>query len=113
MVLISYGKTFISLPKGQDPLEMTIEKAIELIKAKRITDANRQIKSFDEDNILILNGRFGAYITQNGKNYKIPKDMTPAELTLEDCKRLITEAAAKPKKQLAKGMKHFKKTTKK
>lgn len=110
---IRYGKTFISLPKGQDPLEMTIEKAIELIKAKRITDANRQIKSFDEDNILILNGRFGAYITQNGKNYKIPKDMTPAELTLEDCKRLITEAAAKPKKQLAKGMKHFKKTTKK
>lgn len=86
---VRHGKVFVSLPKDEDPLEMTLEKAIQLIKDKRTADANRQIKSFPAEDIFILNGQFGAYIAHNGKNYKIPKGKTPADLSVEECLQII------------------------
>ncbi|HRU72047.1 MAG TPA: type I DNA topoisomerase [Paludibacteraceae bacterium] len=86
---VRHGKVFVSLPKDEDPLEMTLEKAIQLIKGKRTADANRQIKSFPAEDIFILNGQFGAYIAHNGKNYKIPKGKTPADLSVEECLQII------------------------
>ncbi|HPW90165.1 MAG TPA: type I DNA topoisomerase [Paludibacteraceae bacterium] len=94
---IKHGKTFYSLPKGKDPLETTYEEAIEIIEAKRQEDKNKQIKHFPEDDILVLNGRFGAYIAHNGSNYKIPKTMKTNELTLEDCKAIIADESNAPK----------------
>jgi DNA topoisomerase-1 len=90
---VLHDKKFISIPKGEDPYVVTPERAVELIEAKRIADANRTIKSFDENpDILILNGRFGPYIKAGKKNVKIPKGKVPADLTLEECVTLAENA---------------------
>ncbi|HZB13295.1 MAG TPA: topoisomerase C-terminal repeat-containing protein, partial [Chryseolinea sp.] len=83
---VLHDKKFVSIPKDIDPYGITNEKAIELIQAKRISDANRTIKLFDENpDIQILNGRFGPYIKAGKKNVKIPKGREPKELTLQEC----------------------------
>lgn len=88
---------FTSIPKGLTPVSITLEEAIDLILKKRQTDEQRFIKKFEEEPELeILKGRFGPYINYKGKNYRIPKSLgDPLELTLEDCRNLIEEAAAK------------------
>lgn len=88
---------FTSIPKGLTPVSITLEEAIDLILKKRQTDEQRFIKKFDEEPELeILKGRFGPYINYKGKNYRIPKSLgDPLELTLEDCRNLIEEAATK------------------
>jgi DNA topoisomerase-1 len=59
---------------------------------------NRNIKQFDEEpDLLILNGRYGPYISFKKKNYRIPKSMTPAELTLEQCREIIEKADKRKK----------------
>ena len=94
---VLHDKKFVSIPKDIDPYTVPLERAIELIHAKRIADANRLIKSFPENNeIQILNGRFGPYIKAGKKNVKIPKGREPASLTLEEC---ITLAANAPEKR--------------
>ena len=95
---IRHDGKFTSIPKAFSPLTITQEEAIQLIEDKRKQLANRTIKTFDEDpETEILNGRFGPYITSNKANYKIPKTVKdPASLTLEDCKKIIAEAAEKP-----------------
>ncbi len=110
---IRYGNKFVSL-KEDDPHEVTLERALELIEEKKIADANRIILDFPEEGIQVLNGRYGPYITDGNKNAKIPKDTEPKELDLETCKKLIAEAperrgrgkkkkaAAKKKKAAAK-----------
>lgn len=93
---VLHDKKFVSIPKGTDPYEIEPEQAIELIKAKRIADANRIIKTFPENpDIQVLNGRFGPYIKAGKKNVKIPKDKVPAELTLEECVALAEAAPEK------------------
>jgi DNA topoisomerase I len=94
---VLHDKKFVSIPKDQDPYTITGERAIELIEAKRVADANKLIKSFPENpDIQILNGRFGPYIKAGKKNVKIPKGKVPADLTLEEC---VTLAAATPEKK--------------
>jgi DNA topoisomerase I len=94
---VLHDKKFISIPKGEDPYTVTPERAVELIHAKRELDANRLIKAFEgNDEIQILNGRFGPYIKAGKKNVKIPKGKAPEELTLEEC---ITLAANAPEKK--------------
>ncbi len=94
---VLHNKKFVSIPKGEDPYIITPDRAIELIQAKRETDANKTIKLFDENpDIQILNGRFGPYIKAGKKNVKIPKGKEPAELTLEEC---VTLAANAPEKK--------------
>ncbi len=83
---VLHDKKFVSIPKDLDPYVITYDQAVELIKAKRISDANKLIKAFDENpDIQILNGRFGPYIKAGKKNVKIPKGKDPKELTLEEC----------------------------
>ena len=92
---ISHNSAFVSLPKEIDPLDVTEEQAIELINAKRKKDAEKLIKSFDEDpEVKVLNGRWGPYIEFGKLNVKIPKDKDPLTLTYEECKAL---ADATPK----------------
>ena len=72
--------------KGDSLENMTIERAIELIKEKREEDKNKIIKTFDEDeNMQLLNGRYGAYLKIGKKNFRLPKDVEPAELSYEQC----------------------------
>lgn len=91
---IRHDAKFVSIPKGYDPLSITLDEAIALIEAKRKADSEKFIKSFEEDSELqILNGRFGPYISYQKKNFKIPKDTEPASLSLEDCMKIVNEPA--------------------
>jgi len=94
---ILHDKKFVSIPKTDDPYTITEARAIELIEAKRHSDATKTIKLFAEDpDMQILNGRFGPYIKAGKKNVKIPKGKEPSSLTFEEC---VTLAANTPEKK--------------
>lgn len=96
---IRHDGKFVSLRKEQDPMTISEEEAIELIQEKREKDANKYIKTFDEDeNVQVLNGRYGPYIKFGKKNVKIPKEKKPEELTYEECKELAEKAPEKKKR---------------
>lgn len=97
---IRFDGKFTSIPKEMSPAHITLEEAVELIEAKRREEANRIMKTFDEEpDLQILNGRYGPYIAFNKTNYKIPKTVTdPASLSLEECRTLIADQDARPKR---------------
>ena len=100
---LKFNNTFVTIPKDYNPYQITIEEAEKLIREKQKKDANKRIKSFPEDeNLHILNGRFGPYISYNKANYKIPKDKLPAELSFEEVMKIIKETPEKPAKSKAK-----------
>lgn len=90
---VLHNKKFVSLKKEMDPMKVTLEEAIELIKEKREAEANMHIAVFEEKEpkIEVSNGRYGPYIKSEKKNYKIPKGTDPKGLTREDCENLIAE----------------------
>jgi len=91
---IRHDNAFYSLPKTDDPMNVTAERAIEIIAEKRDAEKNRIILELGENKeIQVLNGRYGAYFTCNKINYKIPKDVEASSLTFEKCQELI---AAQP-----------------
>jgi len=98
---IRHDGAFYSLPKTDDPMEVSTERAIEIIEEKREVEKNRIIQTLGAENeIQVLNGRFGPYFTRDKVNYKIPKGTDPLSLTLEACLDLIAaqpEAANKKK----------------
>ncbi|MDR1673372.1 MAG: type I DNA topoisomerase [Bacteroidales bacterium] len=98
---LAHSSKFYSLrPATGNPLTITLERAIEIIEAKREADRNKIIKSFDHDSELsILNGRWGPYIAFKKENYKIPAKRDPASLTYEDCLEIIEKSAVKPSKK--------------
>ena len=82
---------FASLPAGADPMTISLDEAVELIESKRQAEAQRHIKKFDEEpDLEIMNGRYGPYIAYKGSNYKIPEGITPEDLNVEACLKLIT-----------------------
>jgi DNA topoisomerase I len=94
---VQYGaKKFVSI-KDDDPYTVDLPRALELIQAKEVLDANRTILDFPEAGIQVLNGRYGPYITDRVKNAKIPKDRDPKSLTLDECKQLIAAAPERGK----------------
>jgi len=92
---VRYGKKYVSLKPEDDPFSITLERALELVKEKKEADANRLIKEFEAQGISVLNGRYGPYITDGNKNARIPKDVDPASLTLEQCQEAIEKAPAR------------------
>jgi DNA topoisomerase-1 len=111
---IQYGKKYVSL-KEDTPEEVTLETALVLIAAKEKYDAERIIKTFEDSEIQVLNGRFGPYIWNGKKRGKGQKNITisklfgdkePSELTLEECKKAISgkikSKTAKRKKKATK-----------
>lgn len=122
---IKYDSKFVSL-KEDDPYTVTLERALEIVAEKKIADANKLVKAFEGTDVQILNGRWGAYITDGNKNAKIPKELkeTPQVLDLETCLKLLAEAperkgrgkkkaAAEAKKKAAAKKKTKKKKSKK
>ena len=90
---------FVSIPKDEAPASVGLERAIELILAKRDSESKKVVKTFDDaPGTQILNGRFGVYIASDGANYKIPKTVAdPAALTLDEVREIIASQEAKPK----------------
>lgn len=94
---IQHGKIFASIPKGEDPMTVTYDRAVEILKEKQEADANKIIKIFPEDeNVQLLNGRWGAYLKIGKNNYKLPKTADPEKLTYEECIE-ISQNQEKPK----------------
>lgn len=92
---VQHNRKYASIPKGEDPMTITLNRAIELILEKRETEQKRHLKSFAEDEKLeLLNGKYGPYIAYDGKNYRLPKNkMENVEaLTYEECMTIIKEA---------------------
>ncbi|HEY3731306.1 MAG TPA: DNA topoisomerase I [Steroidobacteraceae bacterium] len=88
---IKYGSKYVSL-KEDDPYTVTLERALECIRAKQFADANRIIQDFGVDGIQVLNGRYGPYISNGEKNARIPKDRDPKSVTLEESRALLAAA---------------------
>lgn len=87
---IRHNNVFVSIPKDMDPMTISLEEAIELVKAKREAAEKKIIKTFDEEpELQILNGRYGPYISYQKKNYKIPENVEPKDLNLETCFKVI------------------------
>lgn len=96
---VQVGKKFVSIPKGEDPMDITMERAIELYLAKKEADDNKVIKEFTEDkDIQILNGRYGPYIKKGKSNFRIPKTMEASELTYEEVISIMKQQEKKPAK---------------
>ena len=98
---VRFDGKFVSLKAddGDDPYTVTLERALELIKAKLEADAKALIKVFEEDDsVRVLNGRYGPYIKAGRTNAKIPKDEKPEDLTWARVQELIEEAKNRPKR---------------
>lgn len=92
-----HNSKFVSLKKTDDPLTITLQRAIELIEENKQKEKEKFIKSFDNDpEMQVLNGRWGAYIKYKKNNYKIPKDSIAQDLTYEDCLKIV-ENQGEPK----------------
>ncbi len=155
---VRYNDKFVSIPKDEDPIEITLERCVELLKEKQKKDADRAprlvgqldgkeiyaavgrygpylkydgknvtlakgtdvaalteaeaidllqnsqnknvLRSFPEDeNVKVMNGRYGAYITNGTDNFKISKGVVAENLTYEDCLQIIQNTAPTAKRR--------------
>lgn len=105
---VLYNKQYVSLPKDADPLTITLDEAVVLIEEKKSQEQQRHIKTFEEDAMMeVLNGRYGPYISYDGQNYRLPKPFhaRAAELTYEECKRIVDETPVRPTAKVKRGRK--------
>lgn len=97
---VLHNSKFYSLRKDDDPYTVDTDRAIEIILEKREKDRNKTIATFNEDKeLLVLNGRWGPYISYKKENFKIPKGIDPKTLTFEDCMKIVKEAPEKKSKK--------------
>ena len=94
---VLHDKKYVSLPKGQDPMTISLDAAIELIEEKRKQEKERHIKAFDEDPKLeLLKGRYGPYLSYDGKNYHIDKKLQDralaGDMEYAECMEIIKNA---------------------
>ncbi len=99
---VQLGKLFVSLEEADDVFQIELPRAIELIHLKREKEANKIMVTLSDD-AQILRGRWGPYLKIHGENVKIPKDINPESITLEDAQKLFEEAQTKPKRSGPKG----------
>jgi DNA topoisomerase-1 len=95
---VLHNRVYTSLPKDEDPMTITLETAIELINEKRKEETQKHLRVFTEDPKLeVLNGRYGPYLSYDGKNYRLPKSMheKAAKLTYEECMKVIEATPVK------------------
>ncbi|MBD2754465.1 type I DNA topoisomerase [Spirosoma validum] len=96
---VKYEDKYISIPRNESLAGLSLDRAIELILAKRQAEANKYIKEFPENPaVKVVNGQYGPYLAVGKRNVKIPKDVDPATLTLEDCLKLAGDDPAPAKK---------------
>jgi DNA topoisomerase-1 len=88
---VKFGAKYVSI-KTDDPYTIEFPRALELIEEKKVADAARLIKDYGVEDMQVLNGRFGPYLTDGKKNARIPKDRDPASLTLDEARALLVDA---------------------
>ncbi len=97
---VKHNNAFYSLSKLDDPAMVTYERAVEIIESKRKTDLDNVVSTYPEnEDLKVLKGRFGIYITMNKQNYKIPKTYDPTKLSYQDCMDIITNPDNASKKR--------------
>lgn len=99
---VLHDKKYTSIPKGEDPLTITLAAAINLIQKKRLQEAQRHLKTFEEDaKMEVMNGRYGPYVAYDGKNYRMPKALydKASELTYEQCLDIVKNAPEPKRKK--------------
>ena len=95
---ILHQRKYTSLPKGTDPMAVTLDEAVALINEKRQQEEKRHLKTFTEDSKLeVIDGRYGPYISYDGKNFRLPKNLhqRAAALTYEECMTIINTSVKK------------------
>ena len=97
---VLHNKTYAGLPASYDPMTVTLEEAIELLKQKQQNEEQKHLKQFTEEPELeVLNGRFGPYLRYKGANYKLPKSIENIEdLTVGKCMEIIQAQEKRGKK---------------
>ena len=96
---VAHKGSYVSIPKGTDPMDVTFEQAVIMMHRKHQEEAERHLKTFDEDSELeVLNGRYGPYITYKGNNYRLPKNLheKAKDLTYEECMEIVQGQDEKP-----------------
>ena len=99
---VLHDKKYTSIPKGEDPLTITLDAAINLIQKKRLQEAQRHLKTFEEDaKMEVMNGRYGPYVAYDGKNYRMPKALydKASELSYEQCLDIVKNAPEPKRKK--------------
>ncbi len=105
---INHNGKYTSLPADIDPMAITLEEAEKILAEKQDQEKQKHIKSFEEDaKMEILNGRYGPYISYDGNNYRLPRNLhaKAAELTFDECKKIVDEAPAKTTVKTKRGRK--------
>ncbi|MCQ2114101.1 MAG: type I DNA topoisomerase [Bacteroidaceae bacterium] len=92
---VLHNKQYFTIPKSEDPLNFTYEKALNLIQMKRLQERKKVLKTFPErEDMQLLNGRYGIYLAVGDKNYHLTKTQqrNAEKLTYEDCMKVIQSA---------------------
>ena len=90
---LKYGDRNVSLPRGTDPLKVTLEECISVIdSAGEKSAASTVMAEYGDIDVQVINGRYGPYIKHGGSNYKIPKGLETADLTEEKCREIISSS---------------------
>ncbi len=95
---IAHKGSYVSIPKGTDPMEITFEQAVIMMHRKHVEESERHLKTFSEDaEMEVLNGRYGPYIAYKGNNYRLPKALheKAKELSYEECMQIVNEQSDK------------------
>ena len=95
---IAHKGSYVSIPKGTDPMEITFEQAVIMMHRKHVEESERHLKTFSEDaEMEVLNGRYGPYIAYKGNNYRLPKALHEKAkgLSYEECMQIVNEQSDK------------------
>ncbi|MBU3927729.1 MAG: type I DNA topoisomerase [Bacteroidetes bacterium] len=100
---VKFDSKFYSLKKDDNPADISLDRAIEIILEKQQAEREKLIKKFDEDeDVQLLNGRYGPYLVIKKQNFKLPKGIDPNSLTLEECYKISEDPKNMPKKRFVK-----------
>lgn len=84
---LKYGEQKISLPRTEDPLQITLDKAIGIIQDSGKKQTSEIMAQWGD--IQLIKGMYGPYLKCNGNNYRIPRGTEAETLTEEDAKSII------------------------
>ena len=100
---VKFDSKFYSLKKDDNPADISLDRAIEIILEKQQAEREKLIKKFDQDeDVQLLNGRYGPYLVIKKQNFKLPKGTDPNSLTLEECYKISEDPKNMPKKRFVK-----------